>query len=178
MREHPIVITGHKNPDTDSIASAIGYADFMSLKGYSTIPVRLGELSKETEFVLNYFNVKQPEYIGDIHLKVKDLALDTPITITQEETIAKAWSIMKGKAVKSIAVVDNAGHLIGIATLSDIAHKYMDLVSENNHKETSLVNILEVLNGQLITGDENNFSLSGKGEGLFRCTWLWGKCCF
>lgn len=159
-----VLITGHKNPDTDSIASAISYADFMTKKGIPASPIRLGELNKETEFVLNHFKVQAPELVKDVHARVKDLSMDDPVRVHPHDTISRAWNTMRSEAVKAVAVVDNVNHLLGVTTLSDIASKYMDIMQENllSESETPLQNILDVLDGRLLVGDVDSFSVKGR----------------
>ncbi|MGM5481249.1 MAG: putative manganese-dependent inorganic diphosphatase [Nanobdellota archaeon] len=160
----PIIITGHKNPDTDSICSAIAYADLKTKMGDESISVRLGELNKETEFVLKRFGVDAPELVKDVHARVKDLSMDDPVRVYPHNTIFQAWNTMKSEAVKSVAVVDNVNHLLGVTTLSDIASRYMDIMQENllSESDTPLQNILDVLDGRLLVGDVDSFSVKGR----------------
>lgn len=159
-----IYIFGHKNPDTDSICSAIAYAEFKRKLGYNAVPKRLGEINRETEFVLNYFQVSVPEKLETVKTQVCDLNLDIVNPASPDISIKTAWMIMKKHNIKTLPVVDENERLLGVVTLSDITKRYMDIL-ENNliaSCNTSLMNIVETLNGKVIVGDNNNFKVTGK----------------
>lgn len=159
-----IYITGHKNPDSDSICSAIGYADLKNRLGYNAVPGRLGEINRETEFILKKFNMDVPVLIPTVKTQVSDLDIDIPVSVSPDVTIKTAWMLMKKNNIKTLSVVDENEKLIGIATLSDITNKYMDAL-ENNiiaSSGTPLINIVETLNSKLIYGNQEIFNTSGK----------------
>ena len=159
-----IYVTGHKNPDTDSICSSIAYSEFKIQMGMKTIPIRLGELNKETEFVLDHFDLKAPILIKDIKTRVKDIDMDEAITVSENTTIRAAWKLAIEKKVEILAVVDRVGRLKGVVTKSDITQQYMHTV-ENDliHKShASITNVLSVLNGNIIEGTESDFNVTGK----------------
>jgi manganese-dependent inorganic pyrophosphatase len=121
-----VYITGHKNPDTDSICSAIAYAELKRKIGVEAVPVRIGNINKETEFVLNYFGIEFPEYLATVRTQVKDLNMDTISPVSEDISIKTAWNIMKKNNVKVLPVADESGKLLGIITLSEITSSYMD----------------------------------------------------
>ena len=91
-----VYITGHKNPDSDSICAAIAYAEFKnknSDKEY--IPVRLGELNRETSFILSYFGIESPKFIDNVKLQVNDLNIDRITPVSSEVTLKMAWTKTK-----------------------------------------------------------------------------------
>lgn len=156
-----VYIIGHKNPDTDSICSAIGYCCYKRKMGMDNVfAVRLGDINKETEFVLNYFNIEPPEIISTVKMQVKDVGLDTVTPISPNSSILKAWTIMKNRNIKTLPVVGGSGELLGICTVSDLTNSYMD-VSVNNlfaNSKTSTANVLETLSGKLINSISFDFS--------------------
>lgn len=161
--EEIIYITGHKNPDSDSICSSIAYAELKNKLGFKAVPVRLGEINKETEFILDYFNIPVPEYLPTVKTQVCDLNIDNVIPVSPDVSIKTAWMLMKKNNLKTLPVVDDNERLIGLATLSDITNKYMDTL-ENNIIATSstpLRNIIETLNAKLISGTQEYFETSG-----------------
>lgn len=156
-----IYIFGHKNPDTDSIASAIAYAELKKRLGFNAFAKRLGDINQETEFVLNYFNIPKPDILPTVKTQVSDLNLDKVIPISPDSSIKTAWMLMKKNNVKTLAVIDENEKFLGLVTLSNITNKYMDTL-ENNIIKTPLRNILETLNAKLILGDEAKFNSNGK----------------
>ena len=126
-------MVGHKNPDTDSICAAIAYADLKKRSGVGVraVPARIGEINRETEFVLNTFKLPVPMFLETLKLQVQDLQLDPAVTISSEISVKTAWSLMQKHNAKTLPVIDDNGHLIGIVTLSDITSKYMDMVDTN-----------------------------------------------
>ena len=162
MRE-TVYITGHKKPDTDSIMSAIAYADLKNRLGeYDAIPVRLGKLSQESRFVLDYFGVKPPEIKESMKLTVGDLSFDKGNIIDPSIPIRKAWDTFQNGSTNSLTVVDNKGEIVGIASLSNITKSYMDVWDDRilGRANTPIDNIIDVLAANIIyLGDEEtNFS--------------------
>jgi len=163
--EQKTYVIGHKNPDTDSICAAIGYCHYKREMGFENIfAARLGEINKETEFVLDYFGVDIPELISDVKVQVKDLGIDRVIPISPEISVRKAWNIMKKQNVKTLPVIDESQNLIGICTLSDLTRNYMD-VSINNlfsESKTSLRNVLETISGRMLNEQYFDFANTSK----------------
>jgi len=159
-----IYVLGHKNPDTDSICSAVAYAELKCRLGINAVAGRLGELNKETEFVLDYFDVEAPELVESVKKQVSDLDMDIVQSLSQNFPIKKAWSIMKKTGLKALPVVGEKDKLIGIVTLSDITERYMDAIDNNIIAEsgTSLHNIADTLNATLVTGSQEIFRPTGR----------------
>jgi manganese-dependent inorganic pyrophosphatase len=159
-----IYITGHKNPDTDSISAAIAYAEYKKACGVNAIPVRLGEINKETKFVLNYFGFEVPELLTTVKTQVADLNIDIIQPVQSSISIKSAWTLMRKNNVKVLPVVDETDKFQGIISLSDITGVYMDLSDVDNMamKKTPLCNIVETLNAKLLYGSRENFTITGR----------------
>lgn len=164
MRE-TVYITGHKKPDTDSVMSAIAYADLKNRLGeYEAIPIRLGKLSQESRFVLDYFGVKPPEIKETMKLTVGDLSYDKGNIIDPSIPIRKAWDTFQKGATNSLSVVDNEGEIVGIASLSNITKSYMDVWDDKilGRANTSIDNIIDVLAGKIIYLADSEATFPGK----------------
>jgi len=159
-----IYITGHKNPDTDSICSAIAYAELKKRHGIDAVPIRIGYLNKETEFVLKYFGVEVPDYKETVRTQVSDLNMDIINPVSEDISIKAAWNIMQKNNIKVLPVADINGKLLGIITLSNISSSYLDALENNilSASNTPLRNITDTLNARLICGNEDGFKACGK----------------
>lgn len=159
-----VYVIGHKNPDTDSVCSAIAYAELKNKLGIAAIPARLGEINRETEFILHYFDVAVPEQIATVKTQVSDIKMDRAFPVSPDISIKTAWNLMKRNNIKTIPVVDEHEKLLGIVTLSDITNKYMDAMDNNIIAATSttLRNIVETLNAKLICGSQEDFKTTGR----------------
>jgi len=159
-----IYVTGHKNPDSDSICAAIAYAEYKRKLGFNAVPARLGDLNRETQFILQYFEVEPPEYLNTVKTQVSDLNLDIVNPITSDISIKTAWNIMKKNNIRTLPVLDDNEKLIGIVTLSDITNKYMDALDNNiiASSGASLMNLVETLNATLMCGSKDDFKTTGK----------------
>lgn len=159
----PIFIFGHKNPDTDSICSAIAYAELKKIQGHSAKPIRLGKINRETEFVLDFFKLPVPDYLPTIRTQISDLDIDQVEHLSPKLSLKTAWDKIKNTKIKVAAVVDETGKLLGLVTLSDITSRFMDILSNTNAlKATPLENILTTLDAYLLTGSKKEFKPSGK----------------
>ena len=164
MREK-VFITGHKKPDTDSIMSAIAYADLKNRLGeYEAIPIRLGKISQESRFVLDYFGVKAPEIKESMKLTVGDLSFDQGNIIDPSIPIRKAWDTFQKGATNSLSVVDSEGKIRGIASLSNITKSYMDVWDDKilGRASTPIDNIIDVLAAKIIHLAEDEPKFPGK----------------
>jgi manganese-dependent inorganic pyrophosphatase len=160
-----VYITGHKNPDTDSICSSIAYAELKKRLGVQAVPVRIGSISKETAFVLNYFGVKEPEYLKTVKTQVSDLDLDVIPPVSEDISIKTAWNIMQKNNKQVLPVTDDGGKMLGIISLSDITNSYMASQGNNvlSKSHTPLRNVTETLNAKLVCGDMDDvFRSAGK----------------
>ena len=160
----PIYIAGHKNPDTDSICASIAYAELKKKLGIPAVPVRAGEINRETEFVLKYFNVSIPGYLDSVRTQISDLDIDEIRPVSADISIKTAWSIMQKNNVKVLPVASESGTLLGIVTLSDITGSYMNALNGNmlSAGNTPLQNIIDTLNAKRISGCDEDFRSTGK----------------
>lgn len=141
-------IFGHKNPDTDSVTSAIALSYLKNEQGLDTVPVVLDNINAETEFALKYFGMKTPEYINDVKLKIEDIEYYKDYYVTEKVSILKAYELIKENNVTAIPVIAENQKLLGLVTLKTIAN---ELIRGNfNTIETSYNNIAQTLNGKEI----------------------------
>lgn len=161
-----VFVVGHKNPDTDSIASAVAYAYLKNSmdESRSFIPMRAGHINQETEFVLKHFGVGEPDYISNVEPQVKDIELKKISGVDEGISLKKAYSIMKEKSTVTLPVVDEGDRLRGIITINDIAESDMDVYDNCiiGAAKTPVRNILETLEGELVVGDEKFCITKGK----------------
>ena len=123
-----ILVIGHKNPDTDSICSAIAYADIKNrtTQNKKYIPKRAGQINEETRYVLNRFGVQPPAYLGNIGTQVKDMDIRISPPADKSMSLKNAWDLMQKNAIVSLPIRDKDGCLEGLVTIGDIAKTYMD----------------------------------------------------
>ncbi|MFO3665461.1 putative manganese-dependent inorganic diphosphatase [Anaerococcus sp. ENR0831] len=160
-----VYVSGHKNPDTDSIISAICYADLKNRLGdVDAIPIRLGKINQETKFVLDYFGVEAPILKESMILQVSDLNIDKAYAIDPSIPVRVAWDIFQEGLTNSLAVVDNEGKIIGIASLSNITKSYMDVWDDKiiGRANTPIENIIDVLSAKILSLPDNQRPFDGK----------------
>lgn len=127
MNNSSITVVGHKNPDTDSICSAIAYADLKNqIDDNQYIPKRAGKINNETAFVLNYFKADTPELVEDVNTQVMDIEYRKTPGVNKNISIKAAWKMMRELDVVTLPIVTSHNHLLGIITINDIAKSYMD----------------------------------------------------
>jgi len=147
-----IYVFGHQNPDTDSLCSAIAYANLKKELGFTNVfPARLGTLNKETQYVLDTFDFEAPELIKDVKPQVSDLIL-TEFSVAQEnDSISKTMKQIIDHPGRSLPVISTDGKLIGMVSLSDIIPAYTDPFSKSILRDnaTPLENIIELLDAQV-----------------------------
>jgi len=163
--ENIVYVTGHKNPDSDSICAAYGYSEFKNKTSkLPTKPVRLGNVNAETQFILDYFGVKAPDLLETVKLKVEDLDIDTIASILPSLSLKMAWIIMRDNHIKSLPVVDKNERLVGILSISNLTSSYME-IGDNNilaKSKTSIENILDTLSASSVYINEDCKVFKGK----------------
>ena len=161
---HKVVVIGHRNPDTDSICSAIAYAELKN-KTSSLIcePRRAGRMNQETEFVLKKFGVTPPRMCTDVNPKIRDVDFREMPGINGNTSLRKAWEIMRDKQIDTLPITDAGNELLGLITVKDIATANMDVFDTGvlAKSRTSYKNILETLGGTMVVGDENAVCTTG-----------------
>lgn len=158
-------VIGHRNPDTDSICSAIAYAALKNAIGeISCEPLRAGALNGETEYVLRRFGVAPPELCPDVSAQVMDIDIRPMPGTDGMTTVRKAWETMRDQQISTLPITDENGYLTGIITLKDLAMANMDISSTRflSVSHTPYRNIIETLGGTLITGDPDGCVTTGK----------------
>jgi len=159
----PIYTIGHRNPDTDSICSAIGYAHLKSELGENVVAARAGKINAETKFVLEHFNVPQPLLITDLYPRVKDITLDCKTVVKETDNLRKLGAIMREQSLKSVPVVDADQNLVGIVTVSDLAQRYFQELSMQNLSEAKIAlrDIIAVVDGDVVVNADQSVKVEG-----------------
>ena len=159
-----VYVIGHKNPDTDSICSAIAYANLKNkITGEKYIAKRAGEVNGETAYVLDKFQVSVPSLLDNVHLQVKDMDIRHIEGVSDHMSIKDAWARMKDENIKTLPVT-RGEKLEGLITIGDIATSYMEVYDNNilATARTQYRNIVKTLDGTLISGNEHGYFLNGK----------------
>lgn len=160
-------IIGHKNPDADSICAAIAYA---ALKNQTDreqyVPKRAGSMNGETQYVLDYFGVEAPEEVSDVGAQVKDINIRRTAGVREGITLKKAWELMQTERVVTLPIVNESRKLAGLISNNDIAMCYMEVSNQESLSQARprYHNIIETLNGTLLTGNEHGIFMHGKVE--------------
>ncbi|MCB0154964.1 MAG: putative manganese-dependent inorganic diphosphatase, partial [Anaerolineae bacterium] len=151
----PIYVLGHKNPDTDSICSAISYAYLKNIQAEGHIPVRLGELNRETKFVLNRFGVAAPVFLPHVYVRVADVMTRQVVQAPASATIHEVGRLMHEHEIHAVPIVDEAGRALGVMTEQILARNYLKELHVQGLQDTpiALGRIAATLNGRLVVGD-------------------------
>jgi len=159
-----VLIFGHKNPDTDSICSSISYSYLKNKLGVTATPVRLGELSKETEFVLKYFGVKNPKFIDTVRPQIGDLNHVETEAINVTDSLKTALETMTRENFSSLPIINNEKSLMGMLHVSDIANTYLELDYKDLFTKYSSTyeNIMELLKGEIVSGEYPSGVIQGR----------------
>ena len=161
---HKVVVIGHRNPDTDSICSAIAYAELKNKTSDLVCePRRAGKMNQETEFVLKKFGVKPPRMCTDVNPKIRDVDYREMPGIPGSTSLRKAWEIMRDKQIDTLPVTSPDNELEGVITVKDIATANMDVFDTGilAKSRTSFRNILETLDGTMAVGREDDVCTTG-----------------
>ena len=160
-----LYITGHKNPDTDSICAAIAYAEFKNKTGnIKAIPIRLGEVNRESQFILDYFDVEKPLFVETMKTQISDLNIDNIAAVSPEISLRMAWEIMKKNDIKTLPVTDRDNKLIGLASITDLANVFTDIWDSGilAKSNTPIENILDTLSAIIIYSEDQSPKYPGK----------------
>lgn len=167
MRNHEnIFVIGHKNPDTDSICSAIAYCDIKNrtTEGIRYIPKRAGQINEETEYVLNRFGIQPPGYLSNIGTQVKDMDVRVSPEADKSISLKNAWDLMQKNSIVSLPIREKDGSLEGLITIGDIAKTYMDTTDSYllSRARTQYQRIAETIDGKVIEGNKHGYFIKGK----------------
>ena len=165
-KQEKIFVIGHKNPDTDSICSAIAYCDIKNRTTQDSkyIAKRAGQINEETEYVLNRFGVQPPGYLSNIGTQVKDMDIRLSPEANKSMSLKNAWDLMMEKSIVSLPIRDREGQLEGLITIGDIAKTYMDTTDSYllSRAKTQYRRIAETIAGTVVEGNEHGYFIRGK----------------
>lgn len=156
-----IFVFGHKKPDTDTVTAAITLSYLKNRLGLNSRPYILGNINNETRFVLDTFNIKEPKYLNDVKLQVRDLNYDKNVSMNLSNSIYKGYTYMTEHEVSSLPIVDDNNKFVGAVSMKEIVKYLVDSNIMSLH--TSYNNLLEVLDGEEVLRFDNDIS----GEILF-----------
>ena len=161
-----IYVIGHKNPDTDSICSAIAYADIKNRTEESPVyeAKRAGQINEETLYVLKRFQMNTPGYMPNVGTRVKDMDVRKVGGVDSKISLKKAWTLMRNENVFTLPILNQNQELEGLITTNDITESYMDVYNNAALSEarTPYRNILETVDGTMIVGNEHAHFTDGK----------------
>ncbi len=161
-----IYVIGHKNPDTDSICSAISYAYLKNAMSRSKryVPRRAGQINEETEFVLKYFNMDTPDYMPNVGCQVSDMTIEDTEGAPADVTVRIAWEYMKESGTVTLPVMKEDNTIQGLLTVDDIADYFMDSYNKTILAEarTKFYDIAETVNGTVVAGNAHGCLITGK----------------
>ena len=151
-----IKVIGHRNPDTDSICSAIAYSRLKNILDpeHPCKPCRAGLLNRETEFVLQYFNAPLPQLYTDVRPQIRDVDIRKSPAVDGEMSLRRAWMTMRDNDIDTLCVADEQGRLDGLITVKDVATANMDTLSPDSLAvaRTSYQNVIDILDGTVLAG--------------------------
>lgn len=164
QKDRKVYVVGHKNPDTDSICSAIAYAELKKqITGKNYVAKRAGAVSEETRYVLDYFHVEEPALLQNVFQQLKDVDIRKIDGVSSQASIKEAWAMMRENSIRTLPVL-NEQKLEGIITIGDIANSYMELYDSYllSDARTQYRSIMNTLDGKIVTGNEHAYFVKGK----------------
>ena len=161
-----IKVIGHRNPDTDSICSAIAYSNLKNILDpeHPCKPCRAGLLNRETEFVLDYFKVPLPQLYTDVSPHIRDVDIRPAKGVDGETSLRRAWMTMRDQELDTLCVVDGEQNLLGVITVKDVATANMDGMDPHTLEvaKTSYQNLIDILDGAVLVGDVTDKTVEGR----------------
>ena len=160
----PVYVIGHRNPDTDSICSAIAYAALKQAGGENAIAARAGQINAETQYALDYFKADAPMLLSDLYPRVKDIMLECRTVVKETDSLRYLGSVLQNNNLRSVPVTDDDGRMVGIVTVSDLAQRYFEELNMQNLGEAavSLKAIVEIIDGEVVVESDENTKVKGK----------------
>lgn len=161
----PIYITGHKNPDTDSIASSIAYARYKKAKGIEAIASRIGPVNSDTEFLLNKFGFEDPLHIYTAKSTVREIDFDKAVLISKDATVKEALDKINKTSTKTVFVADKERNLLGLVTISTVSNTWLADTKQTKKimKYASFKNITKTLKAKVLV-EPKEFKFTGEIE--------------
>lgn len=161
-----IKVIGHRNPDTDSICSAIAYSNLKNILDpeHPCKPCRAGLLNRETEFVLDYFKVPLPQLYTDVSPHIRDVDIRPAKGVDGETSLRRAWMTMRDQELDTLCVIDGERNLQGVITVKDVATANMDGMDPHTLEvaKTSYQNLIDILDGAVLVGDVTDKTVEGR----------------
>lgn len=148
MKKIPTLVFGHRNPDTDSVCSAIAMSYLKNQLGENTSPRVIGHINKESQFVLNYFGIKEPEYLNNVKVQLRNVHYNKGVKLKETASIKEVVDYIQEKHCTAVPIVDDKNHLVSLITLKEIAMLFIEQSRE--HLNTNYDHILHALNGRKI----------------------------
>lgn len=164
LKRKKVFVIGHKNPDTDSICSAIAYAALKNkVDEGEFVAKRAGEVNNETKYVLDFFDVETPEFIGHVGTQIKDVDIKPTPTLNEDISLKNAWNKMRDMQESTMPVVKD-GTLEGIISVKDIATANMDIYETRilAISRTKYTNVLDAIDGEMLVGNPEEEITKGK----------------
>ena len=160
----PVYVVGHRNPDTDSICSAIAYAALKQKEGENAIAARAGQINAETQYALDYFKADAPMLIVDLYPRVKDIMLECTAVVKETDNLRCLGRVLQENNLRSVPVTDDAGRMVGIVTVSDLAQRYFEELNMQDLGESSvsLKAIVDIIEGEIVVDSDGNSPIKGK----------------
>ena len=160
----PVYVIGHRNPDTDSICSAIAYATLKREEGVNAIAARAGQVNSETQYALDYFKVDAPMLIEDLYPRVRDIMLECQAVVKETDNLRYLGRVLQENNLRSVPVTDDDGHMVGIVTVSDLAQRYFEELNMQNLGESSvsLKAVVDIIDGEIVVDSDANAVVKGK----------------
>ena len=163
-KNRKVYVVGHKNPDTDSICSALAYANLKrKVTGQEYVAKRAGQVNEETQYILDRFGVEEPGLLSNVQIQVKDLDISRVSGIEGHVSIKEAWRQMKESNTKTMPITKE-NMLEGLITIGDIATSYMDVYDSAilSTARTQYRNIATTIDGTVVIGKEHSYLVKGK----------------
>jgi manganese-dependent inorganic pyrophosphatase len=170
--EKNIYVIGHRNPDTDSICSAIAYANLKNVMGAkNVVAARAGSINKETKYALDYFRVAAPQLVSDIYPRVSDIAIDVTKKVKTTDNLRTLGMAMKEAGLRSVPVVDEEDKLVGMASVSDLAKAYFQEITLDSVSASgaSIVDIENVIEAKVLVKGNDTAKITGDIKVIASC---------
>ncbi|MBO5245516.1 MAG: putative manganese-dependent inorganic diphosphatase [Selenomonadales bacterium] len=163
--QKPVYVIGHRNPDTDSICSALAYAHLKRETGEPTaVAARAGQLNAETQFALDSFGMEAPVFLPDVYPRIKDVMEDIIVTADETATIREVGMMMHEHQVKSVPIVAEGNVLKGIVTVSDLARRYFEEIQLEDLAKSGITfnAVKKGVDGTVLCGGDLDRKVSGR----------------
>ena len=155
MKTIPTLVFGHRNPDTDSVCSAIALSYLKNELGENTSPRVIGHINKETQFVLNYFGIKEPEYLNNVKVQLRNVHYNEGVKSKETASSKEVVDYIQDKHCTAVPIVDDRNRLVSLITLKEIAMLFIEQSRE--HLNTNYEHLLHALNGREILKFHDEF---------------------